>query len=279
MADEVSTQDAERFLSFERRRHDHLAASYHDHLTPVTAQVIPPIFEALRLAPGARLLDVATGPGALAAAASRRGAIAVGIDLSPRMIEIAATAFPGIEFRVAEVEHLPFADGTFDAVACNFGIGHFPRPEAAVAECVRALKSGGRLALSWWQTVDKLGMQGLFRDAIAEVGAQPPPDVPAGYSFFRFADTAELRRLLEGAALTDIAVRDISITYVLRDADALWQTGTGSFAMIGAAIAHQDAATQELIRSALIRRASAYKTDAGLSLPVGFKIGFGRKPG
>ena len=136
MADDLSAQQAERMLAFERRRHDHLAETYHEHLTPLTAQVIPPIFEALRLAPGARLLDVATGPGSLAAAASRHGALAIGVDLSPRMIEVAANAYPGIEFRVGEVEHLPFADGTFDAVACNFGIGHFPRPEAATAEVV-----------------------------------------------------------------------------------------------------------------------------------------------
>jgi hypothetical protein len=140
------------------------------------------------------------------------------------------------------------------------------------------LTPGGRLALSWWQTVDKLGMQGLFRDAIAEVGAGLPPDVPAGYSFFRFAETDELRWLLQGAGLSDIAVSDVNIIQILPDADALWRTGTGSFAMIGSAIAYQDAAKQELIRAALVRRAVAYKTDAGLSLPVGFKIASGQKP-
>src|SRR5215472_7064181 len=91
---------------------------------------------AVCLRPGAHLLDVATGSGALAAAAASRGAQAVGVDLSPRMVELALRLHAGVDFREAEVEHLPFADRSFDAVVCGFGLGHFPRPEAAVAECV-----------------------------------------------------------------------------------------------------------------------------------------------
>jgi ubiquinone/menaquinone biosynthesis C-methylase UbiE len=45
---------------------------------------------------------------------------------------------------------LPFEDGSFEAVVCNFGLGHFPRAEYAMAECVRVLRPGGRLAVSWW---------------------------------------------------------------------------------------------------------------------------------
>ncbi|MBV8523026.1 MAG: class I SAM-dependent methyltransferase [Acetobacteraceae bacterium] len=95
-----------------------------------------------------RVLDVATGPGLAAAAAADRGAEVVGVDLSPRMIELARAANPGLEFREADVAVLPFPEGAFDAVICNFGLGHFPRPEAAVAECMRVLAPDGVLAMS-----------------------------------------------------------------------------------------------------------------------------------
>ena len=178
----LSPDDADLFRSFERQRHDHLAKTYRDFFTPVTALAIKPLFDAVRLESGFDLLDVATGPGSVAAEAHRLGAKAVGVDLSPGMIELATKSYPGLDFRVAEVEHLPFADCSFDAVVCNFGLGHFPCPEASVAECIRTLKCGGRIALSWWDDPGKQRIQGLFREAIAEIGIAPPPDVPEGLS-------------------------------------------------------------------------------------------------
>ena len=276
-ASALSPEDAERFRSFERERHDNLAKTYRDFFTPITALAIKPLFDAIRLEGGIDLLDVATGPGSLAAEAHRLGAKTVGVDLSPGMIELATKSYSGIEFRVAEVEHLPFADRSFDAVVCNFGLGHFPYPEASVAECIRTLRRGGRIALSWWDDPSKQRIQGLFREAVAEIGIAPPPEVPEGHSVFRFSDTDEFRRLLEGAGLTDIMVQDHKTTYLIPDVDTLWHGGLGSFAVTGSAIAHQDQATQAAIRAALERRAGAYRTPVGLELPIAFKIGAGQK--
>ena len=83
--------------------------------------------------------------------------------------------------------------------------------------------------------------------------------------------------MLEGGGLTDVLVRDHKTTYLIPDVDTLWHGGLGSFALTAAAIAHQDKATQSAIRGALERRAMAYKTPAGLELPIAFKIGAGRK--
>ena len=79
-------------------------------------------------------------------------------------------------------EHLPLPDGAMDAVACAFGIGHFPYPETAVAECLRTLAPGGRIAFSWWDRSDRQRIQGLIREAVAEVGAPPPAEVPQAHS-------------------------------------------------------------------------------------------------
>jgi ubiquinone/menaquinone biosynthesis C-methylase UbiE len=274
----LSREEAERFRSFERQRHDNLAATYHDFFTPVTTLAINTLLDAVRAQAGAKLLDVATGPGSLSSKATAFGIQSIGVDLSPKMIELAKKSYPGVEFRVADVEHLPFDNGSFDLVVCNFALGHFPCPEASVAECVRTLKPGGRIAFSWWDDPSKQRIQGLFREAIAEIGATPPPDVPKGYSVLRFADTDEFRRLLAGAGLTDIAVEDHQTTYLIPDVDTLWRGGLGSFAVTASAIAHQDAATQEAIHAALKRKAAAYQTREGLKLPVAFKIGAGRKP-
>jgi SAM-dependent methyltransferase len=275
---ELSSSEAERLRAFERRGHDALATSYYAFFAAVTALATNALLGAVCLRPGARLLDVATGPGALAAEAANRGARAVGIDLSPQMIELARRLYPAIEFREADVEHLPFVDESFDAIVCAFGLGHFPRPELAVAESVRTLVPGGWIAFSWWDDPSRQRIQGIFRDAIAEVGVSVPPDVPQGHNVYRFSNTGEFLGLLHRAGLIEVAVSEHATTYSVPDAETLWRGGLGSLLLTGAAIRHQDKATQDLIRAAFERCASVYESADGLKLPIAFKIGSGRRP-
>jgi SAM-dependent methyltransferase len=268
-------QRGERLRAFERQGHDALATSYHAFFATVTALATAPLLDAVRLCPGARLLDIATGPGALAAEAANRGARAVGVDLSPQMIELARRLYAAIDFREADVEHLPFVDKSFDAIVCAFGLGHFPRPELAVAESVRTLVPGGRIAFSWWDDPSRQRIQGIFRDAIA---VSVPPDVPKRHNVYRFSNTGEFLGLLQRAGLIEVAVSEHATTYSVPDAETLWRGGLGSLLLTGAAIRHQDKATQDLIRAAFERCASVYKSANGLKLPVAFKVGSGRRP-
>lgn len=270
--------DADRFRAFERAAHDRLAAGYHAFFTPITALAIGPLLDSVDLRSGRRILDIASGPGSVAAAVAARGAQVVGTDLAPGMVKLAQGLHPGIEFREADVEALPFPDSVFDAVVCNFGLGHFPRPEVSMAECVRAVAAGGMVAFSWWDAPDRQRVQGLFRDAITEVGAAPPAEIPQGHPLFRFSDGGEFRRLLEGAGLVDVVIGEHSTHYRFPDTDALWRGGLGSLAVTGATIAGQPEPVQDQIRAAFERRAAMYRTRDGLDVPIAFKIGTGHKP-
>ena len=279
MADSTLTSDeAERLRAFERRRHDALANSYADFFTPVTRLAIDPLLRAVHLAPGQTLLDVATGPGSVAGVAADRGAQTYGIDLSSAMVTLARLLHPSIVFDVADAERLPYSDGRFDAVVCSFGLGHFPCPEAVIAECVRVARPNGWIAVSWWSDPGRMRIQGLFREAIAEIGATPPPDVPVNNSMLRFCDAAALRTLLTNAGLHDIVVQDHEALHTVPNGDTLWRGGLGSFALTAASIAYQDEATQQAIRASLLRRAEAYRTADGLALPVAFNVAAGRRP-
>jgi ubiquinone/menaquinone biosynthesis C-methylase UbiE len=275
---ELSSSEAERLRAFERQGHDGLAKSYHAFFSAVTALATNPLLDVVRLQPGTRLLDVASGPGALTAEAANRGARSVGVDLSPRMIELAQQLYPAIEFREADAEHLPFPDHAFDAVVCAFGLGHFPKPELAVAECVRTLSPGGCIAFAWWHDPARQRIQGIFREAIAEIGVSVPSDVPQGHNVFRFSNSGEFLRLLEGAGLTEVAVTECAATYFVSYTETLWRGGLGSLVLTGAVIRHQDQATQDLIRNAFERCASVYKSADGLNLPIAFMIGSGQRP-
>jgi ubiquinone/menaquinone biosynthesis C-methylase UbiE len=273
----MALDDADRLRDFERDAHTRLAPGYDAFFSSVTALATPALLDAAGVGRGSQVLDVACGPGRVVAAAAARGAAATGVDLAPGMVALARSLHPGIAFHEADVEALPCGDGTFDALVCSFGLGHFPRPEAAVAECARVVAPGGKLTFAWWDDPGRHRLQALFREAAAEVDAPPPPNVPE-HSTLRFCDAGEFRRLLEGAGLAEVEVRGHATEHHVSSAEALWEGGLGSLAMTGAAIVHQPEEVRARIRAAFERRAAAHRTEQGLTIPIAFLIGSGRKP-
>jgi ubiquinone/menaquinone biosynthesis C-methylase UbiE len=103
------------------------------------------------------LLDVACGPGAFVLAAAPQVRFARGVDLTAEMLRHARAfqAERGIAnaaFDLGEAERLPYADGSFDLVSCQFAFHHMPRPETTLVEMGRVMKSHGRIFL-----VDSVG--------------------------------------------------------------------------------------------------------------------------
>jgi arsenite methyltransferase len=109
----------------------------------------------LSLAPGARALDVASGPGATALLLAREHGVTVdGVDLGEKNLARARTAARAagldgrVRFHPGDAERLPFGDGLFDAVVCECAFCTFPGKEAAAAEFARVLRPGGRLGIT-----------------------------------------------------------------------------------------------------------------------------------
>lgn len=106
----------------------------------------------LALAHDDALLDVGCGTGAAVREAAATVRRAVGLDLSPAMIEQARAMAAGLanaEFRVGDVsEPFPFADGEFTAIVCTTAFHHFPEPHDTIAEMFRVLAPGGRVAIA-----------------------------------------------------------------------------------------------------------------------------------
>src|SRR5262245_11650523 len=87
--------DADAFRRFERTAHDEIAEGYRDFLTVGTEDAVDPLLDAAACTSGMRVLDVATGPGVVAFRAANRGASSVvGVDLAPRMLQLASAALP-----------------------------------------------------------------------------------------------------------------------------------------------------------------------------------------
>ena len=91
-----------------------------------------------------RVVDVGCGTGDLTERLAREAdAPVVALDLSPRMAELAGRR--GLPAVTADIQRLPFPDGTFDAVLANRVLYHLPDLDAGVAELARVLRRGGRL--------------------------------------------------------------------------------------------------------------------------------------
>src|SRR5215475_11799256 len=110
--------------------------------------------EALDLRAGRKVLDVAAGNGMASLAAARRWCDVTSTDYVPSLLERgrarAVAEGLSIEFKVADAEELPFADGSFDAVISTFGVMFSPHQDRAAAELLRVCKSGGQIGLTNW---------------------------------------------------------------------------------------------------------------------------------
>ena len=209
------------FRQFEHQGWQEIASRYHEGFAVVTIQAVPALLNAARVTKGTRVLDVACGPGYVAAAAAARGATAMGIDFSSEMVEEARGRYPGIDFREGDAEELSFPDSSFDAVVMNFGLLHLGRPEEAIREAQRVLKSGARVAFTVWDTPDKAQGMGIVLEAIQKYGNLNVP-VPPGPPFFRFSDPDECRRVLGAAGFVDVTVENVPQTWRLSSPDALF---------------------------------------------------------
>jgi len=152
----------------------------------------------LRLVPfdgsrGQTVLEVGCGAGIDLARFARGGAVVTGVDVAPSAIALARANFAqqGLhgEFRVADGEHLPFADNTFDLVYAHGVVQYTPSPERLVEACRRVLKPGGQAIFQVYNRVSWLNAL----SQVMKVGLEHE-DAPVLLKF----STGEFRRLLGG---------------------------------------------------------------------------------
>ncbi len=236
------------------------------------------MLDATQVGAGQAVLDLATGPGYVAAEATARGAVPTGIDVAHAMLELARELHPGIEFIQASVADLPFGEESFDAAVGNFMILHVGEPERVAREIVRVVRPGGSVALSTWDLPERTLLFGVILDAIADAGAVPPADLPAGPPVFRFADDGEFARLLTGVGFEGAEVRTIAFRQSFPDSDTVWEGMVGATVRTAPLVTSQSKEVQQKIRAAFDARISEYRTNRGVELPISVKIASARKP-
>jgi len=220
--------------------------------------------EAVDIAAGWTVLDVAAGNGNAALAAARRGAVVTATDYVPELLELAAAraAADGVEMgtRVADAEALPCADRSWDAVLSTFGVMFAPRQEQTASELVRVCRPGGRIGLANW-TPESFVAE-MFRTVARHV---PPAPVP---SVFAWGSEPEVARLLGPSATIDTAtVRQFPFRY--RSAQDFVDTFREFYGPTNRAFATLDAGGQDALEHDLLGLADQWNcsTTGALKVP------------
>ena len=270
--------DADAFNAFEAEGWSRRARGYHEFFSSITARAAEPLLDAAAVGSGSGVLDVATGPGYVAAAALARGADATGLDVSSEMVELASRLHREGRFVAGDAERLPFEDRSFDAAVAAFAILHLGRPGLAASELARVVRPGGRVAVSVWDRPTRCRLVGVFIDALAEADASPAAGVPAGPDFFRFADDGELRTLLAEAGFERPEVAELRFTHHLAGPAELWHGMLDGTVRVRAMVERQPQPVRERIRAAFDRLVAEHAGEGGLEIPVAIKIGSARRP-
>lgn len=137
-----------------------------------------------------RVLETAAGTGIVTRALRDRLAPDVALtatDLTADMLAVAARKF-GPEDQVvltpADAQALPFADATFDAVVCQFGVMFYPDKDRSYREALRVLRPGGSYLFSFWDTIEFNPFAKIWRGIVLKLFPDdPPPLVPFEYRF------------------------------------------------------------------------------------------------
>lgn len=191
------------------------AESYESYMVPALfAPWAAHLVEAANPQQGEQVLDLGCGTGIVARhVAPRLGAkgAVTGLDLNPHMLAVARAAAgrQGLSagWREGRAEHLPFLDGSFDLVLCQFALMFFGDRPAALAEVHRVLKNGGRLFLSVWQGLGRHPFYRTLHNVIQErLGVSALQDI------FALGDVDELRRLLTIAGFHRVTIEPVSMT-------------------------------------------------------------------
>lgn len=217
------------------------------------------VFDVLNIAGQTHLLDVGCGAGLAAHRASAGcNAIVSGLDASEVLLAIARERVPNGDFRVGEMEALPYPDDAFDVVTGFNSFQYASEPVAALREAQRVTRKGGRVAMIVWGAPE----QCEHAVTLKAVGSCLPPAPPGAGGPFALSGPGIVEGLLRDAGLTPSMSGEVACPFLYADLETAY-AGIASAGPVTRAIRHSG---EDHVRAAILASLEPFKKPDGTYL-------------
>jgi SAM-dependent methyltransferase len=270
----MDVQDNEDVAVRERQRSEWAARaeSYARRAVAVNAPFAEALVATVAPVSGARVLDVATGPGIVAVEAAKRvgpsGSV-LATDLVPEWVSYVdeaakAAGVTNITFTPMPAEALTLPDAAFDVVLCQFGLMFVASPVTALREMRRVLRPGGKLGVAVWSVPEKVG---IFLLARIVMSALPPADGPA-CSPMGMGEPGLIEGLVSDAGFREVQSERVTRFHVIADPEEEWRRWSDDDSSPAArGLAGLSDSERQRLRSEAIAALEAYRMGAEIRVP------------
>jgi SAM-dependent methyltransferase len=226
-----------------------------NHMEDKKLPIYKAVLEKISPVAGKHVLDVGCGAGTFCGLMSKENARVQGLDASFSLIHLARQRVPKADFRVGQIEHLPFQDGTFDIITGFNSFQYAFDPLAAIKEACRVAQSGATIVMAIWG--DPNDCDGLaYIKSVVSLLPSPPVKGPGP---FALSTDGKLWSFVKQAGLQPLEQIDVHIPWTYPDED----TALRSLLSSGPAIKAVLTAGEERVREALMNMLQDFKLTSG----------------
>jgi len=230
------------------------AKDWADLFEPMSKPIWVAMLDSTEVKQETRFLDLGCGGGGASVLANERGAQVSGLDAAEELIGIARDRVPKGNFRVGDLEELPYEDNSFDVVFASMSIMFASNPSVVLEEMKRVIVSEGWITVSVWGKPEDCEYRYILK-AMADTLPSPPP----GKGPFALSGIGELEGMMEGVGLKVTDSGEVAAPFLFNNYELMWQivSSAGPFQSARQIIGEQK------LKTAVIRAAEPFQTDNG----------------